>query len=558
MPAPVIELVVGTEVCDGVTLVRPLGKGGMGSVWVARHRRLDCEVAVKFVAAELVAKDASVLERFHREARLASRIKSPHVVKTFDHGVMRDGRPYIVMELLVGESLGAWLVRSGRLTLRQTAKVISQIASVLEEAHAMGVVHRDIKPDNAYLTDAGYDAFVKVLDFGIAKDTRLPAPSEVTSTGAIVGTPEYMSPEQLLTTSGVDHRSDLWSLAVLAYHMLTGRVPFVGETLPSLSLAICNADYDPPSELAPELPSGTDAWFVRALAPDRAARFQAAGELAASLRGVLLGDDAEPESRIRPAGAPSSDSGASSPRMALAAGSQSDPALGELVSDRIASAPRSDTAHATTLRANTDPSQERLGMRAAMRVPPFVRIAAVVLAALGLAGGAFAVLGHARTSEPRGPARGAPGTEAAPRDPWDETGGADGSSVNSGSAADGGRLIDNGSALNGGSLVDGGAQPSARAASSSAPASSSDTAASAEVAPVPAPSAAEPGASTAPAASATASTAPGSAAPPAWAHGSRGGGRPNPETSARATKPGCENPFQLDADGDLVPKPGCM
>ena len=284
-----MDLDAGTKVTDSVTLVRPLGRGGMGSVWVAHHAALDAEVAVKFVSAELAEKDPTIITRFKREAALSAKIKSPHVVKTFDHGVMADGRPYIVMELLEGETLGEYLIEHERLCPRDAATVVSQIAAVLGEAHQLGVVHRDIKPDNVFLIDAGYDVFVKVLDFGIAKQTKIASVSSVTSTGTIVGTPEYMSPEQLLSTKSADFRADLWSLAVLAYHGFTGRVPFAGETLPSLSLSICSGRYTPPSELCEDLPAELDEWCARAFQPDPDDRFRSVSDMADTLRTIVRG-----------------------------------------------------------------------------------------------------------------------------------------------------------------------------------------------------------------------------------------------------------------------------
>ena len=218
------------------------------------------------------------------------------MVKTFDYGVMADGRPYIVMELLEGETLGEYLTEHERLCPRDAATVVSQIAAVLTEAHQLGVVHRDIKPDNVLLIDAGYDVFVKVLDFGIAKQTNLASVSSVTSTGTIVGTPEYMSPEQLLSTKSADFRADLWSVAVLAYHAFTGRVPFAGETLPSLSLSICSGRYTPPSELCEDLPAELDEWCARAFQPDPADRFPSVTELADTLRGIVRGSQPERQS----------------------------------------------------------------------------------------------------------------------------------------------------------------------------------------------------------------------------------------------------------------------
>jgi eukaryotic-like serine/threonine-protein kinase len=277
----------GTYVTSSVRLDRPLGKGGMGSVWVARHESLDSEVAVKFVSSEAAAEDPSIVARFKREAALSSKIKSPHVVKTFDHGIMDGGVPYIVMELLDGETLGGRLGRVNWLAVHEVSVLVSQVAQVLDEAHRLGVVHRDIKPDNVFLIATGYDLFVKVLDFGIAKQTQVPNVSHVTDTGMIVGTPEYMSPEQLLSTKTADFRCDLWALAVLAYHCLIGRPPFRGETLPSLSIAICHGEFTPPSQLMPELPPDIDGWFARAFDRTPENRFAGALEMADAFRRIV-------------------------------------------------------------------------------------------------------------------------------------------------------------------------------------------------------------------------------------------------------------------------------
>jgi serine/threonine-protein kinase len=278
----------------------------MGAVWVAHHEALDADVAVKFVTAEVAERDGSAIARFKREAALSAKIKSPHGVKTFDHGVMDDGRPYIVMELLHGETLGHRLQRTGSLTGRDVSIIVGQIAQVLEEAHRLGVVHRDIKPDNVFLIESGYDVFVKVLDFGIAKQTAAPHVSQVTEAGAIVGTPEYMSPEQLLGTAGSEFGADHWALAVLAYHCLTGRVPFGGETFPSLSLSICSGRFDPPSAIVAELSEDLDDWFRAALDPDPELRFDSVIEMSNAFRRIVRGSksvsvpprsDAEPGAR---------------------------------------------------------------------------------------------------------------------------------------------------------------------------------------------------------------------------------------------------------------------
>jgi serine/threonine protein kinase len=276
-----MDLHSGMYVSANVCLVRQLGEGGMGSVWVADHLSLNTRVAVKFVSAELVKTDPTIIERFKREAALCAQIKSPHVVQTFDHGVMADGRPYIVMELLEGESLQDRIERTGPLSLAETKAVINQTCKALGRAHKLGIVHRDIKPDNLFLTPDEDEPFLlKVLDFGIAKQTGLPQVSKMTSTGSMVGTPEYMSPEQVLSGNSIDFRSDLWAIAVVAYHCLTAMVPFQAETLGSLCVAIAHARFRPARELRPELLPAVDRWFSRALAVDPKDRHASSRELA--------------------------------------------------------------------------------------------------------------------------------------------------------------------------------------------------------------------------------------------------------------------------------------
>ena len=269
-------------VTANVRLVRKLGEGGMGSVWVGHHGSLDTEVAVKFVASQLADGNPDALRRFEREARAAAQIKSPHVVHTYDHGVMPSGVPYIVMELLQGESLGERLERGEPFDPRAAAIIVQHVAKALGQAHKLGIVHRDIKPDNVFLVahDDDDDPFVKVLDFGIAKNQSLPS-DNVTATGALLGTPRYMSPEQLKSTKNVGPSADLWALAVVAYEAIVGSPPFVGDTLATLILAITSVDYAAPSSVKP-LGTALDAWFARALDPEPMARFRTAKEVARS------------------------------------------------------------------------------------------------------------------------------------------------------------------------------------------------------------------------------------------------------------------------------------
>ncbi|MBW2526596.1 MAG: serine/threonine protein kinase, partial [Deltaproteobacteria bacterium] len=285
-----MEFSPGTLVTPNVRLTRLLGEGGMGSVWVGDHLTLETQVAVKFILPELSQDDPEILARFRREAKLAARIKSQHVVRVFDHGVMGDDTPFIVMELLEGSSLADWLDLQGNLTLDETAEMVNQVASVLAKAHEIGVVHRDIKPENVFLVDSEDRLFVKVLDFGIAKQTRVPKGSLQTGIGVLVGTPMYMSPEQLLRAGGVDFHADLWALSVVAYRAVTGLEPFSGETVPAIIVAITEGEFDPPSAVASQpVPPSLDRWFRRALARNASERFSSARELAESFRAAATG-----------------------------------------------------------------------------------------------------------------------------------------------------------------------------------------------------------------------------------------------------------------------------
>jgi serine/threonine protein kinase len=288
-----MALAPGTQVTPTVRLLELLGTGGMGSVWVAEHTALRTKVAVKFVSAELVAEDATIGERFNREASLSAQIKSPYAVQTYDHGMMADGQAYIVMELLEGESLGQRLTREPRLSTELCGLIVTQASKALSKAHKLGIVHRDIKPDNLFLTYDDDEMFLKVLDFGIAKQTGIPQAESVTTTGMMVGTPQYMSPEQVLSARSVDHRADLWALAVVAYHCLSGAVPFDGETRGSLCVAIANGELTPPSQHRPELSEQVDRWFKCALAKKPENRFDSAKQLALSFSMALTGQLAD-------------------------------------------------------------------------------------------------------------------------------------------------------------------------------------------------------------------------------------------------------------------------
>lgn len=273
----------GLIVGNRYSLTHVIGRGGMGEVWKAHDRELDTACAVKFILQHL-ANDRGIRERFAREAKAVARLRSPHVVHILGVGEI-DNVPYLAMELLDGETLLARLERIGRMHPAVTLKMLEQVAEALESAHQAGIVHRDLKPDNVWFW-SGNKVFVKVLDFGVAK-TAMTTESLQTATGALVGTPQYMSPEQALGNRDIDHRSDLWSLAVIAMECLSGRRPFESAGLGDLLMKIVGAAPPPVRELASDLPAGLQEWWSKALARDPRDRFQSATELVDALRPCL-------------------------------------------------------------------------------------------------------------------------------------------------------------------------------------------------------------------------------------------------------------------------------
>jgi eukaryotic-like serine/threonine-protein kinase len=266
----------GERVTESVQLERLIGNGAMGDVWLARHATLGSEVVVKLLRQTDAGPDEHA--RFEQEARAIARMGSPYVVQVFDLGRTADDQPFIVMELLRGEDLKCRLEHGGALSLDDTVTLVTQLCRALGRAHELGVVHRDIKPANLFLVDAGGGLHVKVLDFGVAK--ILHGDLDMTATGALLGTPYYMSPEQLIAPRLVDHRADLWATAVVAYACLVGSLPFLGDTLGALSVAVHSGEFAAPSSLRAHLPHALDAWMKRAFHPRLEERFTTASEVA--------------------------------------------------------------------------------------------------------------------------------------------------------------------------------------------------------------------------------------------------------------------------------------
>jgi len=276
--APIPGVLPGLVIAGKYRLERMLGEGGMGAVWAATHIGLGQQVAVKVISPNHVRSEEA-RHRFDIEAKSAAKLRSKHVVQIQDNGELPDGTPYIVMELLEGEALSARMQRGG-LTLSETAHISTQIGKALDRAHGLGIVHRDIKPENIFLAksvdDDGY--VVKVLDFGVAKVRNDDGVSS-TRTGSILGTPLFMSPEQARGLKSVDHRTDLYSLALLTFTMLTGRYAFEGESVTDLLLSICMKPLPSIVQAAPWLPPSLDAWLQRACAREPEHRYSSAREM---------------------------------------------------------------------------------------------------------------------------------------------------------------------------------------------------------------------------------------------------------------------------------------
>jgi serine/threonine protein kinase len=259
----------------------------MGSVWRATRMDLGTEIAVKIMHGDASQKTGA-LGRFEREAKAAASLSSPHVVRIIDFGIdPATAHAFLAMELLIGESLAERLKGSPHLPPALVARVINQVGRALNQAHGLGIVHRDLKPANVFLVHNEDEDLVKLLDFGIAKADGSFDEALLTETGNVLGTPHYMSPEQLRSSKAVDHRADLWSLAVIACECLTGQRPFRGDSLGELAMRISLGRCEPPSSLGP-VPVGFDEWFARATEVDPARRFQTAAELSSALTAVVV------------------------------------------------------------------------------------------------------------------------------------------------------------------------------------------------------------------------------------------------------------------------------
>jgi hypothetical protein len=272
---------IGNVLLGKYRIERTLGEGGMGVMAQAHHIQLDQPVAIKFLRPEVLGNQ-QIVKRFLREAQAAVKLKSEHVCKVHDVGTLENGSPYMVMEFMEGMELGALARERGRLPPGEVVELVLQACEALAEAHALGIVHRDIKPSNLFVTRRpDCSALLKVLDFGISKTpANAELDTELTSTQAVLGTPAYMSPEQMRTSKHVDARTDIWALGVVLYQLLEGRRPFPGRAYSELCLQV---GIDPTPAMSTELPLGLEAVVARCLEKEPGRRFQNVAELAAAL-----------------------------------------------------------------------------------------------------------------------------------------------------------------------------------------------------------------------------------------------------------------------------------
>ncbi|HEY3805343.1 MAG TPA: serine/threonine-protein kinase [Kofleriaceae bacterium] len=294
---------VGTVLAGKYRVERELGRGGMGVVMAARHVSLGKLVALKLMRPDL-ALDPMATQRFVREARAASLLRSEHIARVIDLDTLDDGAPYIAMEYLEGEDLGRLLARHGRVTARDAATYVVQVCDAIAEAHAAGIVHRDLKPANLFVTRRGDGSVcVKVLDFGVSKIIAGgPFADDLASTDttALVGSPHYMAPEQLISAKAVDPRTDVWALGCILFQLVSGSLPFGASALASLLASILRDDAPRLDELAPDLPAGFAAVVARCLEKDAARRYQSVGELVGALARFVGEWPAEPMPAARP------------------------------------------------------------------------------------------------------------------------------------------------------------------------------------------------------------------------------------------------------------------
>lgn len=287
-----MQLSQGAEVTSLLRLNRQLGSGAMGTIWAAEHASLGRQVALKFMAAEFQIQNEHAYARFQREAEVLEGIEHPHIVRLLGSGQATDGTPYIMLELMDGEPLVDFLEREGLFELPIAISLVAQLSSALAALHRRNLVHRDLKLENVFIKQGPDGLQLKLFDFGLAKVRDSPRSRKpLTGLGTQVGTSEYMSPEQILSSKDADPSADLWAMTVIMYLLLLGQFPFSYQGLGQLIRLVRSKDFERPSELRDDIPKSIDTWFERAFNADQALRFGNAEEQLACLHAAAAGAD---------------------------------------------------------------------------------------------------------------------------------------------------------------------------------------------------------------------------------------------------------------------------
>jgi serine/threonine-protein kinase len=295
---------IGQTIAEKYVLGRRIGAGGMGVVYEAEHAVTHRRVAVKLMSGAEQQWTPVAVQRFLREARVAAMIGHPNIIEVLDAGTLASGLPYIVLTLLQGESLATLLHRAGVLPPRDAVEIAIEVLEALNAAHARNVVHRDIKPENVFVsTTANGRRAITLLDFGISKVTAEGGVESktLTKTGSVLGTADYMSPEQVRGDDEIDGRTDLWAVGVMLYRMVSGQLPFAGKNYNLVVVSVLTEKEAPLAEVAPKVPHALGAVIARAMAKDRSARFASASQMLEALRALIAGVDANDGAWTQPA-----------------------------------------------------------------------------------------------------------------------------------------------------------------------------------------------------------------------------------------------------------------